>query len=77
MFRYLAHVCMLQIGKTHNLHVYLVLFQVPLGGGGSGFLGTAADTFSSGTAFFGTAGTLKKHEFTDHVYSLVFSPVSK
>lgn len=63
---------MLCIGKTHPLHVCLVLFQVPLGGGGSGFLGTATGTFSSGMAFFGTAGTSKKHEFTKHFYSLPF-----
>lgn len=34
--------------------------NVPLGGGGSAFLGTSVCTFSSGTTFLGTSGTLKK-----------------
>lgn len=34
--------------------------NVPLGGGASSFLGTAIGTFSSGTGFFRTAGTLKR-----------------
>lgn len=37
----------------------LQYWHVPLGGGGSGFLGTATGSFFSGIAFFGTSGTLK------------------
>lgn len=33
--------------------------SIPLAGGGISFLGTAGGTFSFGTGFFGTAGTLK------------------
>ena len=33
--------------------------HVPLAGGASSFLGSGTGTFSSGTGFLGTSGTLK------------------
>ena len=43
-------------------NVYVLGGSVPLGGGGSTFLGAGTGTFFSGTGFFGTSGTLK-HSF--------------
>lgn len=38
----------------------ITIEHVPLGGGGSGFLGTSMCIFSSEITFLGTSGTLKK-----------------
>lgn len=37
--------------------MYSLRGGVPLGGGGSTFLGAGTGTFFSGTGFFGTSGT--------------------
>lgn len=58
----------MQMWNKNDLQVY-----VPSAGGASTFLGTGAGTFSSGTGFLGTSGTLK----IPNRVSVTFPPTAK